>query len=238
MKISVVIPVYNEEKRVADTAEKLDSYLSEKFGAGQYEIIFSNDGSHDKTLENVPALDCVKVVGYGQNRGKGCAVRTGVEAASGDFILFTDCDLAYGCEIIGEFYNAFSSGTADALIGSRRRAQNGYESYTFLRKLMSKTFYFAVRLLSGVTYSDTQCGIKGFGAQCAHDVFPRCREDGFAFDVEVLKICDILGYNVGESAAVVVNHGESKIHPLRDSALMLRAILRINKNTKKISVGK
>lgn len=236
MKLSVVVPVYNEEKIIAKTAAELDSYLLCKLGEGQYEIVFANDGSCDKTLENIPALDSIKVVGYSQNRGKGCAVRTGVEAATGDFILFTDCDLAYGCERIGEFYDSFVSmnGVCDVLIGSRRRAQNGYEGYTFLRRLMSKTFYLAVKVGAGFSYSDSQCGIKGFSEKCAHDVFPRCREDGFAFDVEVLKICDILGYNVGETAAVVINHGDSKVHPLRDSARMLRAIGRINKNTKKI----
>ncbi len=91
-KLSVVIPMYNEEKTAANTARTLSSFLDEKFPDGGYEILFSNDGSRDKCAELVSAemLPNVKVVGYPDNRGKGSAVREGVLLAEGDIIVYTD----------------------------------------------------------------------------------------------------------------------------------------------------
>ena len=101
MKISVVIPMYNEEKIIKDTAHQLYTYMSENFG-DDFEVLFSNDGSLDNSAESVRSLNLggIKVVGYDKNRGKGCAVRTAMLEANGDFIVFTDADLAYGTEVI------------------------------------------------------------------------------------------------------------------------------------------
>ena len=143
MKISVCIPMYNENNIIADTARTLNEYMLANFGEGEYEIIFSNDGSTDgcdKTVESL-GLSGVRVVGYPENKGKGCAVRTAMLQANGDYVMFTDADLAYGTDVIKRVYDTFvSNPDASLVIGSRNISSDGYESYTLLRKIMSKMY--------------------------------------------------------------------------------------------------
>ena len=112
MKISVCIPMYNENRVIAKTASRLSSYMSEHFD--DYEIIFCNDGSTDGCDETVKALDLphVRVIGYPQNRGKGHAVRTAMLEATGDIRIFTDSDLAYGTDVIEAIVKAFEQNQA------------------------------------------------------------------------------------------------------------------------------
>jgi dolichyl-phosphate beta-glucosyltransferase len=104
MKISVIIPMYNEEKIIKDTAKQVYEYMNDRFGEGEYEVLFSNDGSLDGCADAVRelALPGIKVTGYEKNHGKGCAVRTAMLEAEGEFVMFTDADLAYGTEVIGK----------------------------------------------------------------------------------------------------------------------------------------
>ena len=141
MDISVIIPMYNEEKIIADTAKQVAKYMNERFGEGNFEVLFSNDGSTDNSAKAVSELELsgVKVVGYEKNRGKGCAVRTAMLEASGDLVVFTDADLAYGTEVIGKLYDSFKENPdAEVFIGSRNISSDGYSEYTLLRKIMSK----------------------------------------------------------------------------------------------------
>ena len=141
MKFSLCIPMYNESSIIKETAQTLHDYMSANFE--DYEIIFSNDGSKDdcgKIVEDMK-LPCVRVVGYEQNRGKGYAVRCAMLAAEGDIIMFTDADLAYGTDVIKQVEETFKANPdAQMVIGSRNIHKDGYEGYTFLRKLMSKIY--------------------------------------------------------------------------------------------------
>ena len=141
MKISLCIPMYNENSIIADTAKTLHEYMSANFE--DYEILFSNDGSKDgcdKTVEEMN-LPNVRVVGYPVNQGKGCAVRTAMLEATGDVVMFTDADLAYGTDVIKRVYDAFvETPEAELVIGSRNLSGDGYEGYTFIRKLASKIY--------------------------------------------------------------------------------------------------
>ena len=141
MKFSLCIPMYNESSIIEDTARQLSDYMQANFD--DYEIIFSNDGSKDGCDKTVEALNLpnVRVVGYPDNKGKGCAVRTALLAADGDIIMFTDADLAYGTDVIKQVYDEFAAHPdADMVIGSRNIHKDGYEGYTFIRKLMSKVY--------------------------------------------------------------------------------------------------
>ena len=147
MKISVCIPMYNESKVIENTARTLDEYMRSTFDEGDYEIIFSDDGSRDGCGDMVRGLNlpCVKVIGSAENKGKGYAVRKAFLEAKGDVIMFTDADLAYGVEVIGKISNAMElDKSADVLIGSRNLTKDGYKDYTFIRKIASKTY---IRLL-------------------------------------------------------------------------------------------
>ncbi len=233
MKITVIIPMYNEEKIVADTVAALDCELLAAFGAGEYEMLFVDDGSQDscraKAEALMPRYPALQVLSYQPNRGKGHAVRTGMLASRGDFVLFTDCDLAYGTTVILRFYKAFAEGGRDIYIGSRTLDKAGYEGYTFKRRMMSKAYIKYLNLVAGFDHSDSQCGIKGFSARAAHAIFAECLCDRWAFDLEALLIGKDLGFTVGEIPVKIINHRESKISPIHDAIEMTKEVRRIKK---------
>lgn len=235
--ISVVIPVYNEEKRIEKTAEILVSYL--RNAVDEYEIVFSNDGSLDSTFEKALKISsenpAVKVVGYNTNKGKGRAVREGVLASSGDIILFTDCDLAYGTDVIGEAVKCFEETGADIVTGSRNLNSESYEGYPFIRKVMSKVYFKIIAFASGFKLTDSQCGFKCFKKQAAHDIFSECTINSFAFDLEALMKAQHKGYKIAEMPVKILHNdnNESKIRMIRDSFKMLGDIAKIKKENKR-----
>ena len=225
--ISVVIPVYNEERRIADTAARVCAFFE---GRGEaYELVFVNDGSADGTAAAIAALGRAEVrdAGYAENRGKGYALRRGAEAAAGEVLLVMDADLAYGLEPVPEALALI--GEYDLVIGSRPMAREAYANYPLVRRITSGGFRAVVRALIGVPYSDTQCGFKCWRAAAAKAVFPRCGIDGFAIDLEALAWVEKLGFSVREIPAVVVEHGDSKVHVVRDSVRMFRDALRVRR---------
>ena len=136
MKISVCIPMYNESSVIEKTARELDEYMRAHFDSGEYEVIFSDDGSRDGCGEIVKKLELpdIRVISNPINRGKGYAVRKAFLEAKGNVVMFTDADLAYGTDVIGRVYDMMSANpTADVLIGSRNLTKDGYEGYTAIR---------------------------------------------------------------------------------------------------------
>ncbi|MBR6679916.1 MAG: glycosyltransferase [Clostridia bacterium] len=207
MKISLVIPMYNESSIIEATARELSDYMSKNFDS--YEILFSNDGSKDDCAEKCAALGLpnVRVVGYENNRGKGCAVREGIMQAQGDIIMFTDADLAYGTDVIKRYYDKFAElPETDMLIGSRNISADGYEGYTLLRKIMSKVYIKVLCIVGGFKLSDSQCGCKAFRHDTAKEIFSKCTVDGFAFDFEVILFATKLGKKIDEIPVKIINH--------------------------------
>ncbi len=234
MKISVCIPMYNEAKIIEKSAAELSAYCASTFE--DYEILFINDGSKDNCAELVRAMDLpnVKVTGYEINRGKGCAVRTGMLEATGDLRIFTDADLAYGTAVIGECVELYKKESdSDLIIGSRKLAGDGYEGYTFIRKLASKVYLALLQLIGGFKLSDSQVGFKCFTASAAEKIFPLCETDRFAFDFEALCYATKFGMKITEMPVRIINHGESKINVLRDSVKMFRDIIAIRRRVSK-----
>lgn len=230
MKISVCIPMYNEAKIIENSARALSDYCKDAFE--DYEILFIDDGSRDGCGDKVRALGlpCVKVTGYEKNRGKGCAVRTGMLEATGDLRIFTDADLAYGTEVIGECVKIFEKNPdSDLIIGSRKLAGDGYSGYTFIRKVASKVYLCLLQMLGGFRLSDSQVGFKCFTASAAEKIFSLCETDRFAFDFEALCYATKFGMKITEMPVKIINHGESKINVLRDSVKMFRDIIRIRR---------
>ena len=238
LKLSVIIPMYNEEKHAADTARTLSAFLDGKFPDGDYEIIFSNDGSRDSCAEKVTELNLpqVRVIGYPDNRGKGSAVREGVMNSLGYAVVYTDCDLAYGCDAVYGIYSELVKTGSDLVIGSRNLRADGYEGYTALRRLMSKTYIKLISLVAGFKYSDSQCGLKCLRGSAAKDIVGRCTVNGFAFDLEVLILAGKLGKTVSEFPVRVINHheSESKVNPVKDTLKMIRDVSRIKKTHKNL----
>ena len=236
MKPTLVIPMYNESKILPDTLEKVFGYMEAEFPDG-YEVIFSDDGSLDGSRSIVDEFakshGFFRTVGYEKNRGKGCAVRTGVLAAEGDIVICTDCDLAYGLEVVGQAMRIFENDEAATLvIGSRRLAKDGYEGYTFIRKLASKTYLKCLAIAAGFRLSDSQCGFKCYRTDAGKKIFEGCEVDGFAFDFEALIRAQKFGMKIVEMPVKVINHRESKVHVFSDSIKMLRDIAAIKKREK------
>lgn len=235
MKLSVVIPMYNESSIVKDSIISFSDYLKANYD--DWELIFSDDGSTDNcgdaVAEYAKTDGRVVLSRYEKNRGKGCAVRTGILKATGDIIIFTDCDIAYGVEAIGQAADFFASHPEDSVVvGSRNLSADGYEGYTFIRKLASKTFIKVLNIIAGFRLSDSQCGIKGFRRDAARNIFSVCETDRFAFDFEALMVAGELGYKIGEMPVKIINHRESKVHVFSDSFKMLADIRRIKKRVK------
>lgn len=241
--ISVLIPMYNEGEIAAETARTLwramDAYR--KTYGWSFEIVFSDDGSLDDCADQVRAvaedehLDGVRVIRYEDNRGKGSAVREAVLASNGDIVLYTDCDLAYGTNVIGEAVSRFTDGV-DAVVGSRRISKDGYEGYTFVRKIASEAYLTVLRLWAGFKGSDSQCGFKAFRGDVARKIFSCCKTNGFAFDFEVIMLLEKMGANIKEMPVRIENHRASTVHVLRDSVKMLRELSRIKKRVKKVDL--
>ena len=246
MTVSVCIPIYNESDAVENCAEELYRKmcaLRDKYGYS-FEIIFSDDGSTDdcrkKAIRFSEGRPEVKVIGYGDNRGKGSAVREAVMASCGDAVLYTDCDLAYGTDIIedaiGNVVNEDGVFKADVVIGSRNLTKDGYSGYGFVRKFASKAYIKTLSLIGGFSLTDSQCGFKIFRTESAKKIFSLCECDGFAFDYEVILIANKFGMKIDEMPVKIVNHRESTVRVAKDSLSMLKDVLKIKKRVKRLTV--
>ncbi len=197
--ISVIIPAYNEEKRLPATLERIGSYL-ESSAWGFSEIIVVDDGSCDGTVQVARGAGA-RVLQNPGNCGKGYAVAHGMLAARGEWALLTDADLAAPIDELEKLWLAAERGNAQGAIGSRAldRSLIGVHQSP-LREFAGRLFNVVVRLLTGLRFRDTQCGFKLFEASAAKEIFSRQRLHGFGFDVEALYLARRLGYRVVETA--------------------------------------
>lgn len=236
MKVSVVVPMYNESSIIEDSIATFSSFMSENFD--DYELIFSDDGSTDGCGDIVKkhseSDNRIILSRYEKNRGKGCAVRTGVLKSTGDIVIYTDCDLAFGVDVVKKVYDRFMSDMSiEVIAGSRNLSADGYEGYTLLRKIASKIYIKFICLIAGFKLTDSQCGIKGFKGERAREIFSQCTTDGFAFDFEVLLSAHKLGCKCAEIPVKIINHRQSTVHVFSDSFKMLHDLMKIKKNVKK-----
>ena len=235
MKFSLCIPMYNESSIITETAKTLSAFMGEHFD--DYEIVFSDDGSTDGSADIVRdlALPNIRVIGYSRNRGKGSAVREAMLAAEGDVVMFTDSDLAYGTDVILEVARRMEKEAAPAvLVGSRNLSKDGYEGYTFMRRLASKAYIKLLCTVGGLHLSDSQCGCKSFSRKAADAIFSRAEVNGFAFDFEAILLAEKMGFSIGEFPVKVINHRASKVHLISDAARMLKELGAIKKRVNRM----
>ncbi len=229
--ISVVIPAYNEEKRIGATIERIHRYLSSNYPS--YEILVVDDGSTDSTEELVDELASklgnITLIAYRPNRGKGCAVKRGVLASSGRFVLVSDADLSAPIEEADKLLR-LCRGKVDIAFGSRALPESRVEiEQNLMRRVMGRTFNFLVRALALPGVRDTQCGFKCFKGDVARDLFSKQVTEGFAFDVELLARAVQQGYRIQEVPIRWLNVASSTVRPFRDSLKMLRDLLRVKR---------
>ena len=229
--LTVVIPAYNEEARLPRTLEGVDRFLR---GAGyDAEILVVDDGSTDRTRQRVAELEStissLRLLSYGENRGKGYAVRTGVLAASASAVLFSDADLSTPIEELDRLWARYESG-CDVVIASRNIPESGLEVEQPLhRKLVGRAFNFVIGILAIRGFRDTQCGFKLLRTEPAQRIFRALRTERFAFDVEVLLRARRLGLKIAEVPVRWKNSSDSRVHVVRDSARMLVEVLRMRR---------
>ena len=227
MRVSVVVPAYREEARIADTVTRIRRELD--VFTGDLEIIVVDDGSPDGTADAARRAGADLVVVQPQNHGKGAAVRAGVLAARGRTIAFTDADLAYSPHQLVAFVEAIEGGY-DVAIGNRHHADTDTMVGTSsVRSFGSRVVNMATSLMLLGNYRDTQCGCKAFRADAARIVVGAGSIDGFAFDIEVLHLVERYGLSMIELPVEVVNSDTSTVRALRDGAGVLLDILRIRR---------
>lgn len=191
--LSVVIPAYNEESRLPATLDRVLDWISNR-GLEFQEVIVVDDGSADSTAQVAERRREVRLLRNPGNRGKGYAVRHGMLAAQGDWVLYTDADLSTPIEEADGLYCAAARAGAGIAIGSRalNRSLVTVHQPAF-REYSGRAFNLVMRLLTGLPFRDTQCGFKLYRSDAAQAVFSRQKLDGFSFDVEDLYIAKQLG---------------------------------------------
>jgi dolichyl-phosphate beta-glucosyltransferase len=192
--LSIVIPAYNEERRLPATLDRILAYR-EASPVPMAEILVVDDGSRDGTAAVIQAKGgIVRLVSNPGNRGKGYAVRNGMLAAKGDWILSTDADLSAPIEELGKLIAAARRENAVVAIGSRALDRKLVKVHQpMMREVSGRAFNIVMRLVTGLPFRDTQCGFKLFRGDAALEIFSRQIEEGFSFDVEDLLIAHALG---------------------------------------------
>jgi dolichyl-phosphate beta-glucosyltransferase len=226
--LSLVIPAYNEARRLPNTLRELRDYCSR--WPFLFEVIIVVEPSTDGTLALAQAgaktFPQLKVIGTRVHRGKGFAVRTGMLASAGELVFFTDADLSTPLYEIDRALAVFQSDrNLHIIVGNRQHPDSQIIRHqSWIRERMGKIFNALVRWLAGVDIRDTQCGFKGFRQVASRAIFERQKTDGFSFDVEVLLLAKALGFGVKEMPVHWSNSPDSKVRVVSDSLNMLREV--------------
>jgi dolichyl-phosphate beta-glucosyltransferase len=226
--ISIILPGYNEEKRIARSLQALSAFCEAHFD--KYEIVFVNDGSTDKTREIVETLSTpfLRALLLESNQGKGYAVRTGMLQARGDYRFFTDADLPYDLDAFVEAIRLFHSIRCDGVVGARDLPESSdLSSQTAFRKLTSKGFSALVRFLLKIDTKDTQCGFKGFTAEAAEKIFPLSSLKGYAFDVELFLLARTSDLKICKVPVSLIERHHSKVRLSLDAPMMFWDVVKL-----------
>lgn len=239
--LSLIVPVYNAENHVEGNIRTILDYLGRQSFAS--ELIAVDDGSRDGTLAILNRMKQtrpnLKVLSNGHNQGKGAAVRTGFQAASGRYLAFNDSDLAYPAEEVLKILKALEGGS-DVAVACRVLPESRFEispaffRYLYTRHLMGRFFNLLVRLFILPGILDTQAGLKGFRREAVEKIFPKQTLNRFSFDVEILFLAKKFGFKIEQ---VPVNFRyffeETTVRFFRDTVNMLKDLCRVRLNDAK-----
>jgi glycosyltransferase involved in cell wall biosynthesis len=224
--LSIVIPAYNEGRRIGNTLQQLQAWL--QTWPRTIELIVVNDGSRDNSaaiLNDWQKTLPLRVLHLPQNQGKGTAVREGMLAARGSYRLFMDADLATPLAEVDRILAKAEEQGSDLVIGARQQPRQ--RSQPWLRKISALLFQTIVRLLVPCGVVDTQCGFKLLRSAAADELFRLTRTDGFMFDLELLILAKQLGYRLGLLPVVWKHVDDSTVSILKHGPHMLLDLLRI-----------
>jgi dolichyl-phosphate beta-glucosyltransferase len=234
-QLSIVIPAYNEERRLGRTLARIrDYFAASPLGTAGIEIIVVDDGSNDGTAKVVREcareMSCLRLVSNGVNRGKGYSVRHGMLKAQGRIALFTDADLSAPIEEFAKLLAAIDAGN-DVAIGSRALDRSLISVHqSRFREVAGMIFNGFVRLFTGLPFYDTQCGFKAFVRERCRIIFEQQRIERFGFDPEVLFLARRHGLRAVEVPVRWAHDPSTKIHMFRDSLMMFVDLIYIRWN--------
>ncbi|PYQ65243.1 MAG: glycosyl transferase [Acidobacteria bacterium] len=225
IELSVIVPAYNEERRLAPGLRQALEYLARR--REPFELLVVDDGSRDETARVAESFagQGVRVVRHERNRGKGAAVRTGLLASRGRKVLISDADFSTPIEEIEKLERFLQDGTP-LVIGSRGLADSQIrQRQPFYREMMGRTFNRLIRLFGVRGIRDTQCGFKLARGEEGRRIAAELKIEGFAWDVEMIWLARRRGYRIAEVGVVWVNSPDSRVDPIRSSFSMFRDVI-------------
>ena len=230
-ELSIIMPAFNEEKRLGRALERIRDYIAKK--GFDTEVLVVDDGSSDGTAELVEEwrarMPNLRLVSNDRNHGKGYSVRHGMLEARGHIALFTDADLSAPIEEADKLLAALNE--AEIAIGSRALDRSLISVHqSCFRELAGTLFNLMVRLMTGVEFLDTQCGFKAFIRQPAKLIFEQQRVEGFGFDPEILFLAKRHGLRAVEIPVRWAHDPATKVNVFRDSLRMFQDLVRIRCN--------
>lgn len=242
MELSIIVPAFNEEKRLPRCLEALGEFCAKR--PGETEIIVVVEKSTDETVlvatEAAAVHPMIQVIANPVQRGKGYALRTGVEHARGEFMVTMDADLSVPVEFLESFVEIMRDDPlVDVLVGNRQHSESVIEvRQSFFRQSLGKVFNCCVRLLGVSSLRDTQCGFKLFRRKAARAIFSRQTIDGFACDVETLFLAEKMGFVIRDLPVTWINSPNSRVKIVRDSVAMLVDLVRVRAIVRRTLAGK
>jgi dolichyl-phosphate beta-glucosyltransferase len=234
LDLSIVIPAFNEERRLPKAIERIGSYLSAR--PLRTEIVVVDDGSSDATPKLIEGYrgkyPNLRLISNGTNRGKGFSVRHGVLEARGEIVLFTDADLSTPIEEADKLLAALREKGYDAAIGSRGMDSSLIEVHqSAFREQAGNLFNLLVRRIAGIEFSDTQCGFKAFRREGTAIIFEQQRIERFGFDPEILFLAKRHGLRVAEIPVRWSHDSATKVNVIGDGLRMFLELLVIRWNS-------
>ena len=227
-RLSIVIPAYNEEKRLPPTLAAVVAWIGEQ--DFPCEVVVVDDGSRDRTADAArAALAGVdhRVLLHATNMGKGAGLATGMTAARGEIVLMTDADLSTPIEEVGRFLEAHAQGVP-VVIGTRKSAgASVLRRQSPVRERMGRVFTLLSNVLVCPGITDFTCGFKSFRADACAEIFSRLRERGWAYDTEVLYLARRLGHEVREIPVRWTNDPSTRVRLVRDAIGSFAGLVRI-----------
>jgi len=237
MDLSIVIPAYEESKKIARDIESATAFLKDNHFTGQITVV--DDGSKDDTAEvaknaianPAPGIE-IKVERYKHHRGKGYAVRRGIEQTSGEYVMFADsgCCVPYKDTLRG--LELIKNKVCDIAHGSRKmRGCHIERSQSLYRRTCSKIFHWFVihDMKIPAEFTDTQCGFKIYRGDVARHLYGQCITDGFTFDIEIIMRAQKEGYRIKEFPIDWTCDPDSRLSPTRSSWSVLSGLLKIRR---------